>query len=109
MLGKVPRLSHRQVHVSRHFLEQRSGCGRVGADQPGGELEIGRKRDQVLLNALVQLALDPAAPGVVDLGKSPARGAQVDDLGAQPVELLRRRGLPSLHGATTPRDGGLAP
>ena len=102
MLGEVPRLGHRKVQVPRHRLEQRPRCGRVGADQAGGELEVGRERDQVLLNALVQLTLDPAALGVVDLGKSPAGGAQVDDLGAQPVELLRRRGLPSLHGGQHP-------
>ena len=102
MPGKVLRLSHRQVHVPRHLLEQRSRCGRVGADQPGGELEVGRKRDQVLLDALVQLALKPAALGIVDHGEPPARGPQVDDLGAQPVELLRRRDLPSLHGGQHP-------
>ena len=109
VLGKFPRLGHRQVHVPCHLLEQRSRSGRVGGDQPGGHLEVGRKRDQVLLHALVQLTLDRAALGVVDLDESPARCAQADDLCAQPVELLRRRGLPSLHGANTPRDGGLAP
>ena len=87
VLGEVARLSDRTVQVLRRLLEQGSRRRRVLTGHARGELEVGRERHQVLLHTLVQLPLESLSLDGVALGKSPARCAQVDHLGAKPVEL----------------------
>jgi hypothetical protein len=63
-LRKLSRLLEGLLHVFPHLFEECLGSCRVGLGQPDRELEVDRKRDQVLLHAVVQLAFDPAPVGV---------------------------------------------
>jgi hypothetical protein len=55
------------------------------------ELQVDRKRDQVLLYALVQLALDPAAVGIGGQDQPFAGRAQLRGFDAKPFERLAQR------------------
>ena len=57
-------LVQRLLDGARHVVHERLRCRRILLGQLVDELQIDRERDQVLLNALVQVALDPAPVGV---------------------------------------------
>jgi len=54
-------------------------------------LQVDRERDQVLLRALVEVTLDPAAVGIGSKNEPRTGRAQLGDLGAQPLELAAPR------------------
>jgi hypothetical protein len=59
-MRKLPRLLQSQLHLTTHVLEQCPRRAGIGIDQIPCELETDRKRNQVLLRTVVELALDPA-------------------------------------------------
>jgi hypothetical protein len=59
-MRKLPRLLQSQLHLTTNVLEQCLRRAGIGIDQIPRELEIDRKRNQVLLGTVVQLTLDPA-------------------------------------------------
>jgi hypothetical protein len=63
-LGELSRFLERLLHVFPHLFEERLGSCRVGLGQPDRELEVDRKRHQVLLHPVVQLAFDSPPVGV---------------------------------------------
>jgi hypothetical protein len=63
-MRELARLVQRLLHVAPHLFEKRLRSRRIGVQQSSGELQVGRERDQVLLHALMQVALDPATVGV---------------------------------------------
>ena len=77
----------------------------VGVHRDGCELQSGGESDQVLLDFVVEGALDGAALGVISFGESPPRRPQFVDLAAQSVELPHRVGLPLLQGHPLLRRG----
>ena len=68
-MRQVAHLRDRLAHVVLHLVEQRrDGRTRPAdgavAEQVAGQAEVDRQRDQVLLRAVVDVALDPAPLGV---------------------------------------------
>jgi hypothetical protein len=90
-MRKLRRLLQCELHLTTHVLEQRLCRAGIGIDQIPRELEIDRKRDQVLLRTVVEVALDPAAVCIVGDSQPLAGRAQVFDLRAEPLERLLRR------------------
>jgi hypothetical protein len=63
-LRELGTLVERSLHVAFQIAKERRDCCRIGARRLDGELEVDREPDQVLLDALVQLAFDPAVVGI---------------------------------------------
>ena len=76
------------LQVAPQPVEESGSRGRVGVDQPAGMLQVDRERDQALLGAVVQLALDAAPVGIGSEHEPLPRGSQLVDLGAQAVAQL---------------------
>ena len=84
----MPRASSRSSLVacaSSSMLASSSSAAAAGSASslPRARLQVERQRDQPLLRAVVQVALEPAARGVAGLDDARARGAQLLDAGAQ--------------------------
>ena len=83
----MPRASSRSSAseaASSPFAEgdQLLGGGRVAAPQAAlSELELQRERDEALLGAVVEVALEPASLGVARRHQPLARGAQLREPG----------------------------
>jgi hypothetical protein len=75
--------------------------GRIAAFGLHGELEAHGERDEVLVDAVVKLALDRPALGIRGQGKPSPGRAEIFRLGTQPVELLLCL-WPSLQGDRLP-------
>ena len=90
-MRKLRRLLQGQLQLTTHVLEQRLCRERIGIDQISRELEIDRKRDQVLLRTVVEVSLDPAAVCIVGDSQPLAGRAQVFDLDVESIERLLRR------------------
>jgi hypothetical protein len=52
-LRKQRRLVECVLNIATHLFEERLGCRGVGPRRLSGELQVDRKRDQVLLYAVV--------------------------------------------------------
>jgi hypothetical protein len=52
------------LHVAPHLLEEWARCRTVGVRLLGCELELDGERDQMLLHAFVEVALDPPPLGI---------------------------------------------
>ena len=87
-LRELRRLLERLLHVASQLLEERLRRHGIVVHQPFRELEVDRERNEVLLDAVVQLALDPASVAV---------GCQ--------DERPKPRVLSSLHGVSLDRFG----
>ena len=85
---ELRRLVQRLLHVAPHLVEERLRRGGIGVRQLARELQVDRERDQVLLRAVVEVALDPAAVGIGGQDEPLPGRAQLLDLEAQPVERL---------------------
>ena len=83
---KERRLVKCLLHVAPHLLEERLRRRGIGVRQLPRELQVYCEGDEVLLNALVQGALDPEAIGVGREDESLPGRADLRDLDAQPVE-----------------------
>ena len=57
-------LVQRELHVAAHVVEEHLHLSRVGVRQLARELQVDRQRDQALVEAVVQGALDVAAVGI---------------------------------------------
>ena len=64
-LRQRPQLVERDADVGAHLLEEAKRLARVGLDEPARRLQLDRERDELLLHAVVQRALDRAAFVVV--------------------------------------------
>ncbi len=76
-----------------HLLEERLRRGRIGVDDLPCQLELDGERDEMLLSAIVEVALDPAAFGVTRCDHAFSRRAELLDFEAQLVErtVIHRR------------------
>src|SRR5437868_3394099 len=82
-VNALRQLSHtfqRLAHVVPDPLEQFLRLAGVGVGELAGQLEVDGERNEVLLNAVVQIALDPAALGVRRCDHARSRGAKLLDL-----------------------------
>jgi hypothetical protein len=68
------------LHVALHVFEERLRGRWIGSSKTYRELQVDGERDEVLLDALVQVALDPAAVGVGREDESLPGRAQLRDL-----------------------------
>ena len=95
-VGQVAQLLDRVLHgVAERVEHLGGGLGVVGEDVLG-EAEVHRQRDEVLLGAVVQVALDLAALGVAGGHDAGTRGLQVLVGPLQVLEALLQRGV-ELH------------
>ena len=78
---------------SRQLVEHLVARGRVVGDDVAGQAEVDGQGDQVLLGAVVEVALDPAPLGVAAGDDPGPRLAQVVGLLAQLVERGLERGV----------------
>ena len=62
-MRQLRRLVQRSLYIAAHLLEQLHGRRAIARQQVSRELEIDRERDQGLLGAIVELALDAASRG----------------------------------------------
>jgi hypothetical protein len=90
-LRQRPRPVQRLVCVAPHFVDEGGCCGGIGGDQAAGLLQIDRQPDEVLLRAVVELTLDPAAIGVGGQHEPRPRRAQLLRLLAKPLDRLLQR------------------
>ena len=89
---EVAQLLHRLLEVGADLVEHRLGLLGIVVGELAREPHAHRERDEVLLRAVVQVALDRAPLGVAGLDDACARGAQLVGLAAHLVErLLKRR------------------
>ena len=101
-LRKLRRLVQRLLHAALHFFEERIRSRRIGREQLRGELQVHGEGDEVLLYALVQIALDRTAVGVGSQYEPLPRRAQLRDVVAQLVERFAQRlDVPSLQRGST--------
>ena len=100
---ELPRLLERVPYVASDLVEELPGRSGILVRQLARKLDVDRERDQVLLNTVVELALDPPAVGVGGQDEALSGCAELLDLEAQPVErLLRRLGMWKLQGDRLP-------
>ncbi len=104
-MGEPPCLLQRLLHSASHLGQAMLRGRGVGVHRDGCELQAGGESDQVLLDLVVERALDGAALGVISDGESPSRRPQFVDLAAQFVELPHRVGLPLTQGHPLLRRG----
>ena len=71
-LSERRRFCNRLSHVTRHLLEELLGRRRIRLDGLRHELQADCERDQVLLDALVERALEAAAVGIGSEDEPPA-------------------------------------
>ena len=76
------------LYLACHLVDQGTRRGGMDVDEPPSLLQLDRERDQALLGAVVQLALDPAAIGGGGQHQPLPRRTQLLD-------------LPVLHGERT--------
>ena len=81
-LRKLRRLVQRLLHVAPHLFEEPPRRSRVGVRQGPASCEVDRERDQLLLHAVVQVALDPPAVCVGRQDEPLPGRAQLRDLSA---------------------------
>ena len=93
--------SRRSVSISRAWswqLDELDGPQLVALEPLPGQPEAGDERDDALLDAVVQVALDPSALGVLGRDEPDPRGGELLELlaqaGGEPDVRHRRRGLP---------------
>ncbi len=99
------RLFERLLHVPTQVTEARP-CGLgIDAEHLAEELELDGERDELLLDAAMQLALECAKIGVRGEHEPFARRAQPRDLRAQLRERLVLRHVASLHRSGLQVDG----
>ena len=102
-MRELPRLVQRLLQVAPHLVEECLRRGGIVVRQLARQLEVHRERDQVLLRAIVEVALDRAAVCVGGQDEPLAGRAELFDLEAQPVErLLRRLDVRKLQGDRPP-------
>ena len=93
--GELAQLADRRVEVVRRGVEQLAGRLRVALQARARGPQRDRERDELLLRAVVQVALDPAPRGVRALHDPRARRAQLlhlrTQLGLQSLVLERER------------------
>ena len=75
----------RFAHAVGDVVEQREGGGQVGVDQLARQLQVDGERYEMLLDAVVEVALDPAALGIGFADDLRTRRSQLVDLTADPV------------------------
>ena len=63
-MRELPQLLDRLLHLARQLVEHLQPCILVVDDDVPGQAEVDGQRDEVLLGAVVQVALDAAALGV---------------------------------------------
>ena len=66
-MRQLAQLTQSVLHVGPQLFEHLLGRARIGLEQPAGQAELDRHGHQVLLGAVVQVALD-LAPRVVRRG-----------------------------------------
>ena len=92
-MGEVAQLLDRLLHVDRELLEHLDRRSGSSATMSRARLEVHRQRHEVLLGAVVQVALDAAALGVGGGHDPRPRGLQLAGLAAHLVEALLQRGV----------------
>ena len=90
---EVAQLLHRLLEVGRDLVEHLLGGVGVGVGELAGEAGAHRERDEVLLRAVVQVALDAAALEVGGLDDAGAGAAQLVGLAPDLVERVLERGV----------------
>ena len=118
--SEAARLEQRRIDPLRELAPSRPAPAARRAPSPRGapsppqdrrpptarELQVDGERDQVLLHAVVEVALDAAAVGIGGQDEPLPGRAQLLDLEAQPVErFLQRLDVPSLQGDRPPARG----
>ena len=92
---QLPQLLERARQLVAGRGDEQLGGGRVGVDPAPRQPQLQGERDEPLLRAVVQVALDPAALGVPGRHQALARGAQLREallgLHVQPLVLDRDR------------------
>src|SRR5882757_8570732 len=100
----VAQLVQGRYGAGPRLVEQVRGRVRVGLDQASGQPEAHRQRDHAGLGAVVQVALDAAQLGGLDVQRATAGSAQhVDALQQFPLAL---RGEPVQHPGVDAEQGG---
>ena len=64
-MHQLPRLLQRLLHVASDLVEECPCRGGIVVHQLASDLQADRKGNQALLRTVVQLALDPAAVGLL--------------------------------------------
>jgi hypothetical protein len=85
-LREPRRLFERLPDVTCRLLHELLRPSGIGVDERARELQVDGERDEVLLDALVQRALDAVAFRVAGEHESSARGAQLLDLALQALD-----------------------
>ena len=80
------RSSSTPLRVAAELLQQRVACGRVGTGQLAREAQVRAQRDQLLLSAVVEIALDPPPLGVRGRDDAGPRGPELLGLAPELVE-----------------------
>lgn len=86
LLCELHRLVERLLHVASQLVEKLLGGGRITVHQSAGELQVDGQGDEVLVHAIVEVALDRATIVVSGLDETLPGSAQVRDLAAQALE-----------------------
>ena len=64
------------LHAASELFEESPGGRRIGVRCLCRELHLDRERDEVLLDAVVEVALDRTSVGISGEDKAPQRGTQ---------------------------------
>ena len=104
-MRELAQLGQRLLRVAAQLFEHRADRRRVGVEQLAGEPELHRERDEVLLRAVVQVALDLAARLVGRGDDARTRGAQLLVRDTQVVERRLQRGVERASCAARARPG----
>src|SRR4051812_801417 len=96
-LRELAQLAERLLQLRLGLLQQALGTSRVAREQRADEPETQRERDEALLGAVVQVALDLPARLVRGLGESRARGADRPDVRTLLLELAARARVAERH------------
>ena len=81
-LGQQRGLLECALEVSCHVVEELDGGTRIALDELARELNVDRKSDEVLLRAVVELALEGSTLGVIGERDALTRGTKLVDLEA---------------------------
>ena len=92
-MREVAQLLHRLLEVGRDLVEHLLGGVGIGVGELACEARAHRQRDEVLLRAVVQVALDAAPLEVGGLDDARAGAAQLVGLAPHLVERVLERGV----------------
>ena len=90
---------------STHVVEELDGGTGIALDELARKLDVDRESDEVLLRAVMELALETPTLGVVGERRALTRGAKLVDLEAEPFERLVHLDVRKPHSATSCFEG----